>query len=77
MQRIHKATVKAMLRKGQKWEGYIAPSNVSYFHIKGGWHLGHRVTVSTVEELERYMREFAFYNCNSELGNRVVCWEEG
>lgn len=75
LSRINKNTVKAKLRRGEKWEGYLAPSNVNSFHIISGWSLGCYVEVSTIEELNEYINNFAYYNCNSELGKRVVLWE--
>jgi ribosomal protein L5 len=74
MQPVHKATVKAAIRNQGTWTGYIAPNKVSAFHITGGWHIGCKITVTTLEELEDVVDNFSYYNCNSELGQRVRFW---
>ena len=74
MKPIHKSKVKAMLRRGVSFVGYIAPCNVNSFHIAGGWHIGMRVEFTSIEEMEETIREFSYYNCNNELGNRVRFW---
>lgn len=71
---IHKSRVKAMLRKGESFTGFIAPSNVNQFHINDGWHIGMSVTFTTIEDMETTIRDFAYYNCNSELGQHVRFW---
>lgn len=73
---IHKSTVKAMLRRGKTFKGYIAPSNVNSFHIRGGWHIGMSVEFTSIEEMEETVNSFAFYNCVPELGMRVRFWTE-
>lgn len=74
MRTIHKNTVKAMLRKGKIFKGYIAPCNVNSFHITGGWHIGMDVEFTSIEEMKQTIDNFAYYNCNSELGQRVRFW---
>lgn len=74
MKRIHKATVKKQIKDSGKWEGYICASNVNSYHVNSGWHIGHSVSVTTIDALNALMRDYAYYNCNSELGNRVYCW---
>ena len=73
---IHKAKVKAMLRKGNTFKGYIAPCNVSRFHVNHGWHIGMPVEFSTIESMEETVQAFAIYNCIPELGMRVRFWIE-
>lgn len=75
MKNVHKNTVKAQLRKGNKWEGYLAQNKVSVFHVASGFHFGCKVEVNTAEELEKAIQDFSLYNCNSELGSRVKLWE--
>jgi len=65
-----------MLRKGETFKGYIAPSNVNSFHIRGGWHIGMSVEFTSIEEMEDTVQNFAWYNCCSELGRRVSFWVE-
>jgi hypothetical protein len=91
MKPINKHTVLKKVRNNGVWRGYIAPSNVSAFHIKGGWHIGMRIEIHAperkgddyivkwegyTEPLEQALDRFKYYNCNSELGYRVRFWEE-
>lgn len=76
LKRIHKNTVKALLRRGKVFTGYLAPNNVNGYHINSGWHIGHKTTILSLEMLEQRIQDYAIYNCNSELGNRVVLWLE-
>jgi hypothetical protein len=71
---IHKSTVKALLRKGETFKGYIAPSKVHMVHIAGGWHIGARVTFKTLAQMEVDVRNFSIFNCNAELGHTVRFW---
>jgi hypothetical protein len=75
LKRINKHAVMAQLRKGKNWSGYMAPSNV-IDHICNGWHIGYKIDVDSIEKLEDYISNYAVRNCNSELGNRVVLWQE-
>ena len=74
MKRLHKNTVKAIIRRDGQWAGYIVASNVAPWHITRGWGLGCRVHVNSIDELNTAMDYYSYYNCNSELGNRVVCY---
>ncbi len=74
MKRLHKNTVKAIIRHDGYWIGYIVASNVNPWHITNGWCLGCKVHVNSIDELNTVMNDFAYYNCNSELGTRVVCY---
>lgn len=70
----HKNTVKSKIRKEGKWIGYIAPNKVAPYHVVGGWGIGLKITVKSLKELERVIRDYQIYNCNSELGYRVKFW---
>ena len=74
MKSINKNTVKAQIRRGKSFIGYIAPSNVNSMHISSGWHIGMRVEFTSIEEMEKALSEFSYYNCNSELGMRIRFW---
>lgn len=74
MNRLHKNTVKKIIRDNGKWEGYIVASNVNPWHITNGWCLGCKVMVQSIDELDRIMQDYACYNCNYEMGYRVVCY---
>jgi hypothetical protein len=71
---IHKSTVKAMLRKGKTFKGYIAPCNVNRANVNGMWHIGMPVKFTSIEEMEEIIRDYSYYNCCNELGNRVRFW---
>ena len=73
--RVHKAKVKSKIRKDGYWRGWIVASNVNGWHIDNGWHIGFAIEVKSVDELDKAMKEYAWYNCCSELGWRVVCAE--
>jgi hypothetical protein len=85
---VHKATMKKIARRQGTWTGYISPSNVNEFHIQNGWMLGMPITVeyrdgkymvvlnSREMELEDFIVNYAWYNCNSEVGKRVRFWQE-
>jgi hypothetical protein len=71
MKPIHKNTVKAMIRKGIIFKGYIAPNNVNSRNINSGWHIGMAVEFSNLQEMEDTLSNFAYYNCIPELGMRI------
>ena len=91
LQPINKHTVLKQVRTNGTWEGYIAASKVSPFHITGGWHIGMSVLLCSdrqgnpyyvshnaceVAELETALNNFKYYNCDSELGKRVRFWSQ-
>ena len=76
MKRLHKNTVKKIIRDTGSWKGYIVASNVAEYHINGGWHIGSEVEVTSIDELDRAMASYAYYNCCYELGYRVVCYSK-
>lgn len=71
---VNKNTVKAELRRGIPFIGYIAPNRVSRQHVNGGWHIGANVEFDTIETMEATLKLYAFYNCNAELGRTVRFW---
>lgn len=71
MKRIHKNTVKATIRKTGKWKGYICTNKC---YPTGFWNIGYPITVSSIDELNKAMDNYSYYNCNYETGYRVVCW---
>lgn len=76
MEKQHKSTVKSLIAKNGYWTGFLVASKVNPANIEGCWNLGFKVTVSTIEDLEKTVERFAYYNCNSELGNRVSFYEK-
>lgn len=92
MEKINKNTLMKQVRNEKFVECYIAPSNVNSFHIKGGWHIGMRILLTVDREnnihyvsepnedsepLQVMISNYAYYNCNSELGRNVRFWMEG
>jgi hypothetical protein len=75
LQRVHKNTVKAKLRSGEQWTGYLCASNVAAYHVRAGWHCGCRVTATSIDDLNEKISNYAYYNCNNEMGYEVRLWE--
>lgn len=71
MEKQNKNTVKSLIAKNGYWTGFLVANKVNPVHVKGCWQLGTRVKVSSIEELDKAINRFAYYNCNRELGNRV------
>ena len=74
---VHRNAVLAQLKRGEEWSGYMAPDKVGKHSIIGGWALGSKVAVRSVEDLYRHINAFAYHNCNYELGYRVKLWQLG
>lgn len=68
--------VKATIKKEGSWQGLVAPNKVNSFHFEGGWHLGHRQEIKSLNELELLVNGMLFY-MEKELGNRVAFYEIG
>lgn len=89
MNPINKATLLKKVRQSGSWEGYICPNKAnpyfqggSLFSIKielAGMHDRPSKFVVTTNgqraDLDRYLNEFRYYNCNAELGYTVKFWE--
>lgn len=89
---VNKHTVLKEVRQNGFWQGYIAPNKVNDYHIKYGWSVGHivRITIDRegqftcfipdnpvyAESLSFVIDRYKFWNCNSELGQRVRFWQE-
>lgn len=76
MLRLSKSKVKAIIRKHGCWTGFLIASKVHPVQIDVLWCLGMKVKITSLEELENVTAKFAYYNCNSELGNRVAFYEQ-
>lgn len=74
LHQVNKNTVKAKIRKEGKWSGYISGNNVNSMHIISGWHLGMKVEVESIEQLNEIEVSFLWY-LDSELGKRARYWE--
>jgi hypothetical protein len=75
MIRQPKRTVITAIKNNGKWTGFLTANKVSPAHINGPWCLGMKVTFTSLEELEKTVEKFAYYNCHGELGNRVPFYE--
>ena len=73
--RVHRNHVLGLLRNGKPWSGWICADKVNAWHINKGWHIGAWIEVATVAEFREYIDNYTYYNCNWELGYRVLCWE--
>lgn len=72
MRKITKSQVKARikrLKEGEKLDLTLFPSKCGPFNTV--WVKGFEVEVDSLEEFEKIVNSFSYYNCNSELGNRV------
>ncbi|MFZ3591514.1 hypothetical protein ACOI1C_20370 [Bacillus sp. DJP31] len=76
MEKQHKNTVKSLITKNEYWTGFLVANKVNPAHIEGYWHLGFRKTVSSIEELDKAINRFAYYNCNREVGNHVSFYKK-
>ncbi|WP_040209693.1 hypothetical protein [Neobacillus jeddahensis] len=72
----HKSTVKAAIRKDGHWIGFLSANLAHPAQVTSQWYLGMKVTFTSLEELERAVAEFAYYNCNSELGKWVSFYKK-
>ena len=70
--RLHKSKVKRHIREHGFWQGWIVGSLVPDSHVNTGWYCGCRVKVHSVEELDKVMQHYLFYNV--DYGPRVVCY---
>lgn len=62
--------VKAEINKKGFWEGYICPSKC-YPAPNHPFNVSIRVRMLTIKELEETINNYAYYNCNYELGYKV------
>ncbi|HCO79989.1 hypothetical protein [Bacillus sp. (in: firmicutes)] len=76
MKKQHKGTIKSIIKRQGHWTGFLTANKVNPRHINGCWQLGFKVTFTSLEELEKTVDRFAYYNCNGELGNRVSFYEK-
>ncbi|BCC56122.1 hypothetical protein FO499_21195 [Bacillus anthracis] len=76
MEKQHKNTVKSLITKNGCWTGFLVAKKINPAHIEGCWHLGFRVTVSSIEKLDEAIDKFVYYNCNGELGNHVSFYKK-
>jgi hypothetical protein len=66
--------VKKAIREKGSWTGLLVPNKVNSFHFEGGWHLGHRETFTSIEELTQHVDNCLYY-MERELGTRVAFYE--
>jgi len=66
--------VKNAIRDNGSWSGLLVPNKVNSFHFEGGWHLGHRETFTSIDELTEHVNNCLYY-MERELGTRVAFYE--
>jgi len=79
MKKLTKAQVKALIKKQGTVKVWLCPSkafpNPSHpFNVAGQYDLSSYTLPnlnSKLDHFDRYVNEFQYYNCNSELGNSV------
>lgn len=70
LKKVTKATIKALIKKEGKANFIICPSKC-FPNFGHPFNMACEVTACSVEELEKKINSFVYYNCNNELGNRV------
>jgi hypothetical protein len=91
MQPIHKTSVLKQVRETGVWRGVIAPSNarpggpwnlghsieirLAAMSDRPAKYIASTPDAGQRIELERYLSDYAYYNCHGELGKRVRFWE--
>ncbi|MEC2463746.1 hypothetical protein P9X10_02365 [Bacillus cereus] len=84
LKKVTLTQVKSAVKRNGSWTGYIAPNKVSEFSVSQGFHLGAQIVVLPKDggffvggqyELGKYLENFQYHNCNSEVGTRVAYWE--
>lgn len=71
MKEQNKNTVKSIIAMNGRWTGFLVANKVNTVNVDGCWHLGFRVTITSLIELEQSVERFTKYNCNGELMNLV------
>lgn len=65
----HKNTVKSIIRRNGQWTGYIVGCKINPYHVANGWYLGYKVTINSLDELEKVINEWTYYNANDVFGD--------
>ena len=65
MKKITKNTVKAIIKRDGEITVDLYPNKAN---INSVWISPCTITVNSIEELEKKIANFEYYNCNSELG---------
>ena len=66
MKKVTKTTVKKLIKDNGSIEISLIPCKANLNSI---WISPIKVTISSLEELERTVNEYSYYNCNNEVGN--------
>jgi hypothetical protein len=74
MNPINKNTVLKQVRTQGEWKGYVAPSNVNQYHIKGGWHLGMNITIVSGKEVSGNEKEYYYFSEQNESFQELETW---
>lgn len=68
VKKITLLTVRSMLRKNGAITVGLLPNKVRLGNM---WMQPHWVTLLSIDDLERTVSEYKYYNCNSELGTNL------
>ena len=68
MKKITKTEVKRIMKKEGNIRVGLLPCKMS---PNGVWMTPTWLTISSVEELDKWTNEYSYYNCNAETGKRV------
>lgn len=68
MKKITKTEVKRIMKKEGNIRVGLLPCKMS---PNGVWMSPTWLTISSVEELDKWINEYSYYNCNAETGKRV------
>ena len=66
MKKVTKATVKKLIKDNGSIEVSLIPCKSNLNSI---WISPIKINISSLEELERTVNEYSYYNCNNEVGN--------
>jgi len=66
--KLTKTQVKSLLKKGKAFEGFIVGNKVNPYHFFNGWHLAFNAKFESVEDLEKTVSNWNYYNANNETG---------
>lgn len=70
MKKITLAQVKKMIREGSGQVIRLVPCKMSPVGMWGVWH-DTSLKGKTLEEFDKIVNSFYYYNCNNETGNRI------
>lgn len=67
IKKVTLAAVKKSINQTGQWSGYMVANNVNQSHVNTGWHIGAHLSVKSLEELDKRINEYIYYNGDAEL----------